>query len=92
MCYHLHSLLHFYKDIQRFGPMDNYSCWTEERAVHSYIKKSNNHKNIEVTFAHSEAHREFIKFRDTDNPMREFRKGKFVLICTVKCSCLSVSQ
>lgn len=66
----LHSLLHFYEDIQRFGPMDNYSCWTEERAVHSYIKKSNNHKNIEVTFAYSEARREFIKFKDIENPMR----------------------
>ena len=66
----LHSLLHFYEDIQRFSSMDNYSCWTEERAVHSYINKSNNHKNIEVSFAYSEARREFIKFKDIDNPMR----------------------
>jgi hypothetical protein len=59
----LHSLLHFYEDIQLFSSMDNYSCWTEERAVHHFIRKSNNHKNIEVTFALSEARRELLKIR-----------------------------
>ena len=45
--------------------MDNYSCWTEERAVRRYILASNNHKNIEITFALSEARREFLKLRES---------------------------
>lgn len=59
----LHSILYFYEDIQRFGSLDNYSCWTEERAVHNYINKSNNCKNIEVTFALSELRQELLKIR-----------------------------
>lgn len=33
------------------------------RAVRRYILASNNHKNIEITFALSEARREFLKLR-----------------------------
>ena len=61
----LHNLLHFKDDIARFSSMDNYSCWTEERAVRRYIIASNNHKNIEITFALSEARREFLKLRES---------------------------
>ena len=61
----LHNLLHFKDDIARFISMDNYSCWTEERAVRRYILASNNHKNIEITFALSEARREFLKLRES---------------------------
>lgn len=61
----LHNLLHFIDDITRFISVDNYSCWTEERAVRRYILTSNNHKNIEITFALSEARREFLKQRES---------------------------
>lgn len=61
----LHNLLHFKDDITRFSSVDNYSCWTEERAVRRYILTSNNHKNIEITFALSEARREFLKLRES---------------------------
>ena len=59
----LHNLLHFKDDIARFSSLDNYSCWTEERAVRRYIVASNNHKNIEITFFLSEGRREFLKLR-----------------------------
>ena len=62
----LHNLLHFKDDIARFGSVDHYSCWTEERAVRRYILTSNNHKNIEITFALSEARREFLKLRESN--------------------------
>ena len=51
----VHNLLHFKDDIRKFSGLDNYSCWTKERAVRRYIK--------ECTFASSEARREFIKMR-----------------------------
>lgn len=57
----LHNLLHLEEDICNFSGLDNYSCWTKERAVKRYIRQSNNHKNIEATFAHSEARRELLK-------------------------------
>lgn len=60
----LHNLLHFKDDIAHFSSLDNYSCWTEEWAVRRYILASNNHKNIEITFALSEARREFLKLRE----------------------------
>lgn len=62
----LHNLLHLKDDITRFSSVDNYSCWTEERAVRWYILASNNHKNIEITFALSEARREFLKIRESN--------------------------
>ena len=61
----LHNLLHFKDDSTRFSSVDNYSCWTEERAVRRYILASNNHKNIEITFALSEARRKFLKLRES---------------------------
>ena len=63
----LHNLLHFKDDITHFSSVDNYSCWTEERAVRRYILTSNNHKNIEITFALSEARREFLKLRESND-------------------------
>lgn len=57
----LHNLLHFKDDIHLFGGLDNYSCWEQERAVRRYIRQSNNHKNIECTFAASEVRREVLK-------------------------------
>lgn len=41
----------------------DYSCWVKERAVKRYIRQSNNHKNIEVTFAATEIRREVLKAR-----------------------------
>lgn len=63
----LHNLLHFKDDINRFSSVDNYSCWTEERAVRRYILTSNNHNNIEITFALNEARREFLKLRKSNH-------------------------
>lgn len=57
----LHNLHHFREDIERFSGLDNYSCWVKERAVKRYIRQSNNHKNIEVTFAATEMRREVLK-------------------------------
>lgn len=57
----LHNLRHFRDDIQRFSGLDNYSCWVKERAVKRYIRQSNNHKNIEITFAATEVRREVLK-------------------------------
>ena len=57
----VHNLLHFKDDIKRFSGLDNYSCWTKERAVRRYVGQSSNCKNIECTFASSECRREFIK-------------------------------
>ena len=57
----LHNLLHFKDDIKNFSGLDNYSCWTKERAVKRYINQSSNCKNIECTFASSESRRESLK-------------------------------
>ena len=59
----LHNPQHFKEDIQRFGGLDNYSCWVKERAVKRYIRQSNDHKNIEVTFAATEVRREVLRIR-----------------------------
>lgn len=59
----LHNLQHFREDIQKFSGLDNYSCWVKERAVKRYIRQSNNHKNIEITFAATEIRREVLKAR-----------------------------
>ena len=59
----VHNLLHFKDDIRKFSGLDNYSCWTKERAVRRYIKQSSNCKNIACTFASSEARLQFIKMR-----------------------------
>lgn len=60
----LYNLLHFKDYTTRFSSLDDYSCWTEERTVRQHILASNNHKNIEITFALSEARREFLKLRE----------------------------
>ena len=60
----LYNLLHFKDDTTRFSSLDDYSCWTEKRTVRQHILASNNHKNIEITFALSEAKREFLKLRE----------------------------
>ena len=60
----LHNLLHIHEDITNFSASDNVWCAVFERAVKEYIKKSHNGKSIEVTFAHSEAMREYLKSVD----------------------------
>lgn len=57
----LHNLLHYKEDITNFGGLDNFSCWSQERAVRRYINQANNHKNIECSFAVSEVRREVLK-------------------------------
>jgi hypothetical protein len=57
----LHNLMHLHEDVINFSTSDNYWCAVFERAVKQYVKKSHNCKGIEVTFAHSELRREFLK-------------------------------
>ena len=57
----LHNLLHVDEDIQNFSATDNYWCAVFERAVKDYVKRSNNCKGVEGTFAKAEARREFLK-------------------------------
>ena len=59
-----HNLLHIKDDIKRFGHPDNYWCWFFERCVKKYIKISQNHKNIECSFANAESRREVLKFHN----------------------------
>ena len=60
----LHNLLHIHEDIINFSASDNVWCAVFERAVKEYVKKSHNGKSIEVTFAHLEAMREYLKSVD----------------------------
>lgn len=71
----LHNLLHFKEDVANFGGLDNYSCWVQERAVQRYIHQSNNHKNIECTFAAAEIRREALKTENEINFMEHNRVG-----------------
>lgn len=59
----LHSLLHLPEDIERFSSPDNYWCYSFERAVNKYVRRSSNNKNLERTFALAECRREFLKFQ-----------------------------
>ena len=56
-----HNLEHTTEDMIRFSSPDNYWCEVHERAVSHYIAMSSNKKNIELTFAKSEARRELLK-------------------------------
>ena len=56
-----HNLEHATEDILRFSSPDNYWCEVYERAVSQFIATSSNKKNIELTFAKSEARRELLK-------------------------------
>ena len=58
----LRNLTHLPEDIKRFSSPDNYWCFVFERAVHKYLEKSSNHKNLELTFAKAECRREMLKF------------------------------
>jgi len=57
----LHNLIHLSDDIRRFSSPDNYWCYVFERAVHTYVDKSSNQKNLELTFAKAESRRELLK-------------------------------
>ena len=59
-----HLVTHIHKDVLYFGSPDNYWCYYFERAVGRYTAISNNHKNIELTFARAELRREILKVRD----------------------------
>ena len=58
----MHNLLHLNEDIMRFSSPDNYWCFVFERAVHTYVVRSSNKKNLECTFAKAESRRELLKF------------------------------
>lgn len=60
----LHNLLHLPEDITNFSSLDNYWCYSFERAVKKYVERSSNCKNLESTFANAECRREFLKFFD----------------------------
>ena len=57
----MHNLVHLTDDIMRFSSPDNFWCYTFERAVHKYVEKSSNKKNLELTFAKAECRRELLK-------------------------------
>jgi len=57
----LHNLVHLPDDIRRFSSPDNFWCYTFERAVHTYVERSSNKKNLEKTFASAECRRELLK-------------------------------
>ena len=71
----LHNLLHIPEDINEFSTVDNYWCYTFERAVKKYVLKPSNGKNLELTFARSECRREFLRFYNGScNAQRVSRK------------------
>ena len=63
----LHNMIHVHEDIMNFSATDNYWCAVFERAVKDYVKRSQNCKGVEVTYAKAEAHREFLKSVQEDN-------------------------
>ena len=50
----LHNLLHLPEDIANFSTLDNFWCYSFERAVKKYVERSSNCKNLESTFAVAE--------------------------------------
>ena len=62
LCYFLTQSATFADDIQRFSAPDNYWCYIFERAVRSYVERSSNKKNLEMTFAKAESRKELLKF------------------------------
>ncbi|XP_019864427.1 PREDICTED: uncharacterized protein LOC109593768 [Amphimedon queenslandica] len=66
----LHNLVHLPDDIMRFSSPDNFWCFVFERAVHTYIERSSNKKNLELTFAKAESRREFLKFLTSEENER----------------------
>ena len=53
----LHNLLHLPEDIANFSSLDNYWCYSFEKAVKKYVERSSNCKNLESTFAKAECRR-----------------------------------
>ena len=80
----LHNLIHLIEDIRRFSSPDNVWCYVYERAVHTYIERSSNMKNLELTFAKAQSRREVLKFmpsQDTDDTCTQIRQEEDVCIC-----------
>lgn len=67
----LHNLVHLVDDIKRYSCPDNYWCYSFERAVHNYVERSSNSKNLELTFAKAESRREVLKFLLPENTSTE---------------------
>jgi len=63
----LHNLTHLIDDINRFSSPDNFWCYAFERAVHTYVERSSNSKQLELTFAKAESREEVLKFLCTDD-------------------------
>ena len=79
----LHNLIHLVEDIRRFSSPDNVWCYVYERAVHTYIERSSNMKNLELTFAKAQSRREVLKFmpsQDTDDTCTQIHQED-VCIC-----------
>lgn len=57
----VHNLLHVHEDILNFSATYNYWCAVFERAVKDYVKRPNNCKGVEGTYAKAEAHRDYVK-------------------------------
>lgn len=77
----LHNLTHLPDDIHRFSSPDNYWCFVFERAVHKYVEKSSNHKNLEATFAKSESRREMLKFHESSTSALEIPQFTDQVFC-----------
>ena len=73
----LHNLIHLIEDIRRFSSPDNVWCYVYERAVHTYIERSSNMKNLELTFAKAQSRCEVLKFmpsQDTGDTCTQIRQ------------------
>ena len=63
----VHNLIHLKDCVQRFGSLDNYWCYSFERAVQRYTNTPHNCKNIECTLANFEVRREFLSSQSECN-------------------------
>ena len=71
-----------HENVLNFGAPDNYWCYNFERAVERYVTISNNHKNIEVTFARTELRREILKVRSSLKIQESYSETG---ICLISC-------
>ena len=61
MSHLVHNFIHLTDD-RRFSSADNFWSDVFERAIHTYVEKSSNPKNLELTFAKAESRQELFKF------------------------------
>lgn len=86
-----HLLTHVHEDVMYFASPDNCWCYDFERAVARYTSISNNHKNIELTFARAELGQEILKVRASVNSksLKDQQTGPLSSQCCASLSELS---